>query len=87
MLRGCNAGMEQLRDMAFSLSTALVPQLVRSAAPRSIGVSDVLGRLDVEAVNELMAPGQGTLRDSAMFFVSIEALSAAGVGWECGVSL
>jgi hypothetical protein len=49
--------------------------------------SDVLGRFDVEAVNALVAPGQGTLRYSAMFFVSSESQSAAGLDWECGVSL
>jgi hypothetical protein len=49
--------------------------------------SDVLGCFDVEAVNALVAPGQGTLRYSAMFFVSRESQSAAGLDWECGVSL
>jgi hypothetical protein len=33
----------------------------------------------VEAVNEPVAPGQGTLQSSVMFFVSSESQSAAGL--------
>jgi hypothetical protein len=72
---GATPGCRWLVVLVFSLyRTALMPQPVRSTAPSFDWDVRWPWLFDVEAVNDLGTPGQGTLQRSAMFFVSTEAV-------------